>query len=77
VGALGPAYARTPVSLAFQGKGNRSCSREECGALSSCVSQEVGFTVMCQIMNRRAVQRLQGWQIGSVELLVVLPILLV
>jgi hypothetical protein len=43
-GAVGPAYTDSLVSLAFQSKGSRSCSREKHGAPSSSMCQETGLT---------------------------------
>jgi hypothetical protein len=49
-GALGPVYAGSPVSLTFLGAGRRLCSKEDCGALSSCVCQEAGLTAKHRVM---------------------------
>jgi hypothetical protein len=51
VGALGPAYTWVLISLVFQGKGSRLCSRGEHGALSSCVCQEAGLTTQQALNN--------------------------
>jgi hypothetical protein len=76
-GAVGPAYTGELFSLAFQGKGSRLYRRGECGTLSSCLYWEAGLTAKCQVMEPGTVWRLQGQGIGSVELRVILPILLV